>query len=126
MDPNNDVSRDPNLPVIYADGLPIPTGKRQATGREIMESMTNALSSEYSGSDARKKGLTKYEAMLLSLSERAQEGDLHAIESILDRILGRPIQQVNSMNVSATLHEFLDTLDNTARKCETIEPLPWD
>lgn len=81
--------------------------------------MKSALSSPYNGKDPKKLGMSKGEAAFLSLAEFAQEGDVTALETLLNRLLGKPIQQINSLNVSASLSEFLGSL---AAEMEKVEP----
>jgi len=67
------------------------------------------------------------------LAEHAQDGDIGALNVILDRFIGRPTQQVNTLNVSASLTEFLGALaeevENPQEPIDVTpvpEPNPWD
>jgi hypothetical protein len=80
------------------------------TPAEIVEHLKSALASDYTGRDINKLGMTKGEAAFLSVAESAQDGDISALEALLNRLLGKPVQQVNALNVSASLSEFLGGL----------------
>lgn len=92
------------------------------TGAQIVEQARSALSTDYTGRDIEKVGLNKGAAMMLKVAEMAQDGDLDAVNLLLDRLIGRPVQQVNSLSVAATLPEFLDELNRR----EGIVPNPID
>lgn len=108
--PEAKIVYDPNFPMAFVGGEIIPTGKKPISASEIMDGLQTALSREYRGKDQNKIGLTKAEAMLDSLADKAADGDLDAISKTLDRVLGKPIQQVQSLNVNTSLTEFLDQL----------------
>ena len=80
------------------------------TAGEVVGSLQSVLASPYTGKDTKKVGMTKGAAAFLSIAEAAQDGDLGALESLLNRLLGKPVQQVQSLNVTATLSEFLGKL----------------
>jgi len=48
------------------------------------------------------------EAALVAAAEKAAEGDLDALTRILDRLMGKPVQQ--TITASGTLREFLDQI----------------
>jgi len=52
--------------------------------------------------------MTMLEAALVTAAEKAADGDLDALTRILDRLLGKPVQQ--TITASGTLKEFLDEL----------------
>lgn len=113
-------------PQIIVDGKKVAVpqatdvmGARRVSAVEIVKSIEDALSSEYTGKDLKKSGLTKAAAAFLALAEKAQDGDGEALEKILNRLIGKPIQQINSFNVSASLSEFLGGL---AKEMSRPEP----
>jgi hypothetical protein len=100
-------------------GIIVPIGGRRMTSAQFLEQLTNALSTPYSGRDPIKYGhLTKGEAALLKLAEAAQDGDQEAFEFLVERLIGKPVQQINQMNVTASLKEFLGAL---AVECAVVE-----
>lgn len=102
----------------------MPTGQKQLTGLDIVEQLKNALSTPYTGEDPRKIGLTKGAAALLALAEKAQDGDGSALELLLNRLMGKPVQQVNQLTASASLKEFLDHLSLEVAKVENPFDVP--
>lgn len=94
--------------VAYAGGIVIPLGRKPVDPKMILDDLKKSLATDYDGKDPTLKGLTKQEAGRMILARRVQEGDIEAIKYVDDRIIGKPVQQINSMNVSATLQEFLD------------------
>lgn len=56
-------------------------------------------------------GLSNAEVMALKIANRAAGGDLDAAKLILDRILGKPKQQVETTNLNLTLGEYLSQID---------------
>jgi hypothetical protein len=91
------------------------------TPTEVVNTLQSVLASPYTGKDPKKVGMTKGSAAFMALAEAAQDGDLGALESLLNRLLGKPVQQVNSLNVTATLSEFLGKLAEEMEKPEVIE-----
>jgi hypothetical protein len=106
---------DPHKPVAYVGGQVIPIGKRAVTAAELVQGLQAAILMPYEGNDPKKQGLTKKEAMEVELTNQAADGNLSAMAMYLDRTLGKPLQQVQSLNVSASWKEFLDTLMANAR-----------
>jgi len=56
------------------------------------------------------RGTTRAEEIISMLSERAEDGDLKAIEMILDRLDGKPTQHIDSVNENKLIieHEITD------------------
>jgi hypothetical protein len=104
------IVHDPNLPVAYVNGHIIPTGKKPVTGQQLIDSLSDALTELYDGEDPSKMGMTRKEAAMTAWARKAADGDLDAIRMLADRILGKPIQQVNSLNVTTDLKSFLSSL----------------
>ena len=95
------------------------------TAGEVVGSLQSVLASPYTGKDPKKVGMTKGAAAFMSIAEAAQDGDLGALESLLNRLLGKPVQQVQSLNVTATLSEFLGKLAEEMEKPEVIDVDPF-
>lgn len=116
---------DPNLPVAFVGGEIVPTGRKPVSASEIIEMFQTELSKEYTGDKKEKKGLTKGQAMILALADKAADGDVEAIGKILDRIIGKPIQQVQNFNVTSTWKEFLDELKADRARRAGVDPSPF-
>ena len=94
--------------VAYAGGIIIPLGRKPVAPKTIVDNLTKALALPYEGKDPTLQGLTKDEASAIVVARKAEAGDMEAIKYLHDRVIGKPVQQINSMNVSTTLQEFLD------------------
>lgn len=58
--------------------------------------------------DERYVGMTKIEVAQHKQMDAAARGDFQALDKIEDRILGKPKQQVEAVQISATLEDFLE------------------
>jgi hypothetical protein len=112
---------DPDLPVAYANGRIIPVGSGAVSGAELMRSLKNALTMEYQGKDPLKKGLSNADAMSISVVQKAADGDKEAMAMICDRVMGKPVQQVNTVSLQATLTQFLDRVHQQEKPSE-VDP----
>lgn len=106
--------------VPVADGTLAPVPNQRLTPTEIVGMLNDALLSPYTGDDPKKIKMTKGEAAFHSLAEQAQDGDQGAFEFLLNRLLGKPVQQVNALTLTANLSEFLSGLASEMEK-EVIE-----
>lgn len=88
-------------------GVPM---KRAPAATKMRNLMDEALDLPYDGSDKRYKGLTKGEALIIDLVDQASLGDATARKEVLDRSLGKSVQQINSVSVRGTIEQFLDAL----------------
>ncbi|MCP4990969.1 MAG: hypothetical protein GY928_34460 [Colwellia sp.] len=62
------------------------------------------------GIDPEFEGKSNAEVMNIRLARRAAGGCMDATKTILDRILGRPKQQIESLNISETYTQYLDRI----------------
>lgn len=58
--------------------------------------------------EPRFEGLTNVEVMWIKVAEKAARGDLDATNMMLDRILGKPKQSVESTSMTMSYQEFLN------------------
>lgn len=93
---------------VLRDGTMLPVGPRGLSPSEIVSSIREIVARRYAGPDESKWGMTMLEAALVTAAEKAADGDLDALTRILDRLLGKPVQQ--TITASGTLKEFLDEL----------------
>lgn len=93
---------------VLRDGTLLPTGPRGLSPSEIVSSIREIVARKYKGEDETKWGMSLLEASLVAAAEKAADGDLDALNKILDRLLGRPIQQ--TIQATGTLREFLDQI----------------
>ena len=101
---------DPNLELVSILGIPIPTGRKPVSANEIMDKLKSELAKDYEGPNPALIGLSKGEAALKLLADKAADGDIESLKLIMDRTMGKSVQQVQNLNVNTTLVEFLEQL----------------
>ncbi len=94
-----------DVAVLPGGGI-VPTGPQGLSPSEITQQIKDAVGRMYSGTDADKIGMTLIEAALYSVAKKAADGDLDALTKLLDRLMGKPVQQ--TVTATGTLKEFLD------------------
>ena len=99
--------------IALVDGEAVPVGRSQITPAQILEQFKSVVAMPYSGKEADKIGMTLIEAALYSAAKKAADGDTDAMEKILNRLMGKPLQQVQNLNMTTTLKEFLDAIART-------------
>jgi len=97
--------------IAVQDGRVVPIGARQLSPAEIVGQIKETVALPYLGSDPEKIGMTLLEAAVYSAARAAADGDLDAMEKILCRLMGRPVQQV--ISATGSLKEFLDHIAQT-------------
>ena len=101
--------------VAVVMGKTIPIGARQLSPAEIVGQIKDMVSLPYMGKEPDKIGMTLIEAAIYSAAKKAADGDLDALEKVLNRLMGKPVQQV--ISATGSLKEFLDAIarsDGTA------------
>ena len=93
---------------VLRNGTMLPTGPRGLSPSEIVANIREVVARKYTGPDETKWGMSLLEAALLTAAEKAADGDLDALTRILDRLMGKPVQQ--TITASGTLQEFLNEL----------------
>lgn len=107
------------ISIQWVNGMPEPYIQciNPATVKQLA---TAALSTPYEGiyvpeddtyiADPKYEGLTKAEVMWMRVAQQAADGNLKAVSIILDRILGKPKQSIESTSMSMSYTEFLEQL----------------
>lgn len=67
----------------------------------------------YDGDDEKYFGMTKGEAIIAQFVDAAASGDQGAIKELMDRVMGKPQQNIKSVSVKGTINDFLDGLDSS-------------
>jgi hypothetical protein len=107
---------------VLGDGAVVPIGPRQLSPSEIVSQIKDAVALPYMGVDPKKIGMSLLEAAIFSAAEKAADGDLDALEKLLNRLMGKPMQTV--VSATGTLKEFLDGLANPdAEPSREVDPL---
>lgn len=92
------------------DGSPVVVTVPMLTKSQIGDMATAAISLLYNdplGLEPEFHGLTNAEVMMIRVARRAAAGDFSATDMILDRVLGKPKQSSENVNVKVTYEDFL-------------------
>lgn len=96
--------------VEVAPGVVVPMGAKPVTAQEVSDMIRGVAGKMYDGQDPQKRGMTLIEAALFEAAKQAADGDGDSLDRLLNRLLGKPLQQVASISTTATLKEFLDNI----------------
>lgn len=107
--------------ITWANGLPVPTVQRQNITKDQFNALLFTASSlPYIGvydeerdtyiAEQRFQGLTCAEVVAIRLAEAAAQGNLKAVEMLLDRTIGKPKQQIESVSMKMSYTEYLEHL----------------
>jgi hypothetical protein len=77
--------------------------------------MRKCLDLPYDGKDPSLAGLSQGEAMVINLSRDAARGIPGARDVVLDRLLGKPQQNIKSVNMTGDINDFLDRVATQTR-----------
>lgn len=107
-----------NYQMIWENGVPRavvqqPHFEKKTAAITLSNIGIEQLNFPYEGDDPRYFGKTKGEAMMAQLIDAASEGDESARKEVMDRVMGKPQQNIKSVSVKGTLGEFLDTIDTS-------------
>lgn len=107
-----------NHKIVWENGVPravVPKGHFDKTNAAhlLAELSVLNLNFPYEGEDPRYFGMTKGEAIAAQFVDAAASGDKAAIKELMDRVMGKPQQNIKSVSVRGTLNDFLDTLDTS-------------
>ena len=115
----NDVPIAKKTAIEWVNGVPEAVYKN-ITPTSVKQLANTALSLPYQGEyiaeldtnviEPRFAGMSNAEVMWVKMAEKAANGDLKAAEMILDRVLGKPKQSVESATMTMNYTEFLDYL----------------
>lgn len=104
----------------WVEGMPRPRRKR-AMGKEQIQAIHNAAAAlPYKGvwnpltqrfeQELDYEGLTQAEVAILKQWEKASQGDTKAYEKLMDRMLGKPKQAVETVSMKLSYQEVLDLM----------------
>lgn len=125
--------------IRWEKGNPVPVYAPPLNKHQMSELVTAALSSEYEGDvdpetgepinvDPRYVGMTNAEVMAVRLAKKAASGHDKSVTEVLDRILGKPKQSVESVGVKMNYRDFLDVIqrDEQAQSLAEFEVTTLD
>ena len=100
--------------ILWENGLPKVIGVPMKFGNRAEASlrslMREALDLPYDGNEEKYRGLSKGEALIIQLVEDASTGDAGARREVLDRVLGKPQQNIKSLSIKGSIESFLAEL----------------
>ena len=116
MTTENLPSKISNAQIIWENGVPRAVVEHPRFGKNNTSTLLTELSKAYlnfpyDGENPKYAGMTKGEAMIAQLIDAASNGNADARKEVMDRIMGKPQQNIKSLSVKGTLGEFLDTID---------------
>jgi len=117
---------------IWKEGIPEPRNAKSMAREEVERLHFASLGLPYKGEwdaqtqsykmEQRYKGLTLGEVMVLKATERAANGDHKAYTDIMDRVLGKPKQAVESVSLSMKYSDYLKHQE----ELDKSDPPPWE
>lgn len=113
--------------LVWRDGIPYLAHGQQITDKGLKELVPSVLSMPYVGTkiteiddlgfpvtrlelEEEYIGLTNAEVMIIKEARKAASGDSEATHRLLDRVLGKPKQQNENLNVNASYADYLNAL----------------
>jgi len=100
--------------------VPIPIGRDTDISREAEECLETVVRDAYDGDCLDFLGKSRLEATILSLAQDAPH-DPDARKELLDRVMGKPKQRIDSTQVSVDLTSFLLNLPPPGDEEEVVE-----
>lgn len=121
----------PKQLITWKNGVPMPFNEWILPKEQINNVILAALALPYAGTiDPRNPeeiliepefdGLTNIEVAAIKTARKAASGDTEALKFTVERLLGKPKQEVAQTNVTVSLTEYLDRLDLETKAAE------WD
>lgn len=105
--------------IQWVNGVPEPVCKN-INPSSVKQLATTALSMPYEGEyneelgmfviEPRFEGMTNAEVMWIRMAEKAANGDLESAKILLDRVLGKPKQSVETTSMTMSYQEFLELM----------------
>jgi hypothetical protein len=108
MDDTTGIFYPPGGRIAIVEGTVVPTGGERLSPSEISRQIREVVAMPYMGRDVDKIGMTLLEAALFSAAKAAADGDVDALNKLLDRLVGKPVQQ--TVVATGTLAEFLNQI----------------
>lgn len=98
--------------IKWVDGMPVPVCRQVINKTSVKKLAESVLSIPYILDIADKdlEGLPIAEVMLIKLAQRAAGGDMEALNTLLDRVIGKPKQFSESVTMKVSYQEFLEQI----------------
>jgi hypothetical protein len=117
--------------IRWENGVPIPVRMETINKNYIPTLLEILVSEEYEGHldetgerfiDSRYAGNSYLEAILRQMVEGAAAGNAKSAEMVLDRLMGKPKQAIESVNMNMSYEQFLDRLAEDVAKGPKLDP----
>lgn len=112
--------------IEWVNGMPVPVTDKPFT-KETTRSLVNiSMSTEYTPKYKRDSngceteeleegeerfiGLAVGEVMILRACDQAAWGDLDAFKYLMDRVIGKPVQATENININGTIEDYLSAV----------------
>jgi len=121
---------EPKKLIEWVNGVPIPYTQFILPKQKLDDVILAAMALPYEGGvdefgepqyNEDYKGLSNAEVMAINIAKKAAGGSVDAAKFLMDRLLGKPKQQVNVASVQMTLGEFLQNLEPDKPTYQTID-----
>jgi len=104
--------------VVWENGVPRahveqPKFDKHNSANLLAELSKIHLNFPYDGDEEKYFGMTKGEAMIAQWVDAASTGDADARKDLMDRVMGKPQQNIKSVSIKGSIGDFLDTLDTS-------------
>lgn len=108
----------------WENGVPVPVYSEPYTKATVNSLIAASMAHEYEpikykcdygcvcvpADEQRFQGMTNGEVMVIKLAERAAQGNFESVREIFDRMLGKPKQETQNINVGMTYEDFVKSL----------------
>lgn len=119
----------------WVEGMPRPVGRESMQTEQVHQLYHASMALPYRGEwdphsqqyvvDPRYEDMTYGEVIILKQVEKAANGDSKAAESVVDRLIGKPKQSVESKSMHMSYTEFLElSAQQAADEDADIQELP--
>lgn len=103
--------------IVWKDNLPVVEARETFPVSELKAITESIMAEPFEdplGIFPEYVGLSKGEVVMRQLIDRAALGSKDAIKELLDRVVGKPKQQIETKKLSLTYQDYLDELERNA------------
>ncbi len=129
-----DKYKKPKKLLKFVDGVPVPYTDMVLPKNQLDNVLLAAMSLPYTGTycpiqkdmvlEEEYCGLTNIEVAAIKTAKKAASGQTEDLRFVMERLLGKPKQQVENTNVNVSLAEYLKALDLEDSATIDITPAP--
>lgn len=93
--------------VVTSDGIRIPVNRVENIRDAVESTIQNAYLAPYDGPELEHVGKTKLQVGAEKVATQVAQGDANEFHRALDRLIGKPTQHNENLNVQTNLKDFL-------------------